>query len=385
MTQNASNALAMNLVFTIKSMVDHGGGAERVLADVVNGLVARGHTVTIVTFDRPGDPYFYDLDDRVIRCGLDISAPGRATPRMALPKGMCALRHMVRRTRPDVVVGFMHSSYVPVAFALTGLGVPVVASEHADARHFQTRPAQELVRRMALALSAEMTVPSDAVRLTETGRSPDRIVTISNPITLPQDAVPSVDTDSRTLLAVGGLRAEKGFDTLISAFAALAPSFPDWRLRIVGDGILRPQIEAQIANSGLVDRIEMSGMLRNVSPAYSDAALVVVSSDYESFGIVAAEALAHARPVVAFTDCLGVAAMLRDGENGLLANPTDYSDRAAALIAPLARLMGDAALRVRLGDAGPASVAHFAPITVIDRWEQLLWSVAKSRCNCSPV
>jgi len=62
----------MKLLFSIKAMNNPGGGAERVLAEVACGLVARGHNVAVLSFDPPGGQSFYFLDSRIERIELGI-------------------------------------------------------------------------------------------------------------------------------------------------------------------------------------------------------------------------------------------------------------------------------------------------------------------------
>ena len=120
----------LRILFAIKSLHVEGGGAERLLVQVANGVAARGHEVAILTFDRPGQELFYEVADDVLPVGLGLGVVGRSTPRMTLLRALPILRAAVRRRSPDVAAGFMHSMYVPLGAALVGSGVPVVASEH---------------------------------------------------------------------------------------------------------------------------------------------------------------------------------------------------------------------------------------------------------------
>src|SRR5690606_2730202 len=88
----------------IKSLQVAGGGAERVLVDVANGLVARGHEISVVTFDQPGAPTFYPLDPRVAKAGVAIGSPGMSTPRLEFITGMLRFRRAVVAGSPDIVV-----------------------------------------------------------------------------------------------------------------------------------------------------------------------------------------------------------------------------------------------------------------------------------------
>ena len=136
--------------------------------------------------------------------------------------------------------------------------------------------------------------------------------------------------DPPHVLFVGRLSEEKGVLELVEASRGLP-------LVVVGDGPLRERVTDAV---GFVPPDEVG--------AYLDrAAVVVCPSRREGYGVVAREAMAHGRPVVA-TAVGGLAEAVIDGETGLLVEPGD----AGALRSALDRLLGDAELRARLGTAG---------------------------------
>lgn len=364
----------MKLLFVIKAMALPGGGAERVLALVTGALARRGHDVVLASFDRPGEAPFYALDPAVRHLRLGIGDTARGTgPGEALRRAR-ALRRLAREQRPDAAIGFMHSSFIPLGLAVLGAGIPVIGSEHISYDHYRSRPLQAALLRLAPRLLSALTVLSPAVR---DGFPPPlrRLMTVvPNPVEVavgrPADVVGG---DLKTLLAVGRLEAQKDHAVLIDAFARLAGRFRDWRLRIVGEGVLRPKLEAQVHRLGLDGRIDLPGVVRDVEAEYAAAQLFAMPSAYESFGLTTAEALAHGLPVAGFADCPGTNELVADGITGLLA---EGPDRAAALADALARLMASPELRARLGAAGPAAIAPFAPERVADIWEGLLARIA---------
>jgi glycosyltransferase involved in cell wall biosynthesis len=366
-------------VFAIKSLNTAGGGAERVLAEVVNGLANRGHKLSVVTFDGPGSS-FYPLSDAVQRYDLDVGRVGESTPRGELVAAVPRLRGTVTSLRPDVVVGFMHSMFVPLGFALLGSGLPMVASEHVGMHHYRTVPLQRALLEAGPWLAVASTIPSDEVRAAFPARLRRRMVTIQNPVAPPQadGHVRQPNGHSKGLiLAVGRFFVEKNHKDLIAAFSQVAMHFDGWTLRLAGDGALRDELERQARDLGLDSKVQFAGTVRDIASEYAEADIVAVPSLHESFGLVTAEALAAGRPVVGFADCPGTRELVKHELNGLLVGVEP--DRASALAAGLRRLMADEELRDRLGEAGPASVDRFSPGRVVDRWEQLLLRCANLR------
>jgi len=366
----------MKILFCIKAMNNPGGGAERVLALVANGLQARGHQVHILTFEKSGGRSFYPIAPGIERLDLGIgSTTGRASV-IGTVRRVIALRRLVTAAAPDVVVGFMHSMFIPLGLALWRSGIPMVASEHIVPAHYDTRPLERALLRLTPWLAVRMTCVSDSVKRLYPRRIRAIMQSVPNPVSVspsePAD-VAATGRTRKTLLAVGRLDPQKDPETLIRAFAAVADDGPDWTLRIVGDGQMRPDLDRLITRLGLGNRVSLPGTIQDIGAEYRAAQLFVAPSRYESFGLTTAEALAHGLPAVGFADCPGTNDLIRDGENGLLVE--GQGDRVAALATALKALMGDVAYRSRLAPDTPGVPASHQSDAVLDAWERLLLDV----------
>jgi glycosyltransferase involved in cell wall biosynthesis len=163
------------------------------------------------------------------------------------------------------------------------------------------------------------------------------------------------------LMAIGRLSAQKGFDTLIRAFAEARSGMPDHRLVIIGEGPDRAALEGLAAELEVADAVLLPGFVDNVHPLLAGADLFVLSSRYEGMGgLVLLEALVHGVPVIA-TDCpSGPRFVLRDGQLGDLVPVEDAGAMGAALLAHVRR---PGRLRCA-ASAGPERAREFGP----DRW-----------------
>ena len=161
------------------------------------------------------------------------------------------------------------------------------------------------------------------------------------------------------LLSVGRLVEKKGQRHQLDACALLVRRGRPVRLRIIGEGPLRPALEAQAAALGLADRVELLGERppADVEAAYRWAdvfwhtGIVDSQGDRDGLPNVVPEAMAHGLPVVS-SAAGGAAEAVLDGQTGLIADPTDP----AALADAIKQLADDPALRARLGAAGRAWV-----------------------------
>ena len=372
--------MSLRLLFGIRTLANAGGGAEHVLADLTGRLAARGHAVRVLTFDAPGAETFYPFATAVARDGIGVGDPSRSATTGESLRRVGPLRRAALRVRPDVAVGFMHSMFIPLGLALVGSGVPMVASEHTAFDDYVGKPWWHRVMRTTTPfLAARTVVPSPSVAGTYRPRLARRMHVLPNPVVAGGGSA-GPTTVAPVILAVGRLTPEKDHATLLDAFAAVAPGRAEWRLDVLGEGELRGSLEARAARLGITERVRFLGVVDDVAAHLRRGSVLAVPSRYESFGLATAEALAAGLPAVGFADCPGTNELIDDGVNGLLvAGGSDRPARVAALADGLARLMDDAALRERLGSAGPASVARFDPEAVADAWEALLHDVVAGR------
>jgi glycosyltransferase involved in cell wall biosynthesis len=278
---------------------------------------------------------------------------------------------------PDVAVGFMHSAYIPLGVALAGTGIPAVASEHIVYGHYDDRRIERALLHIIPRFLHSITAISEEMRHGFPPSIRRKMTIVPNPVAVAAAARADLGGGAeKIVLTVGRLEDQKDHRTLIAAFGQVAARFPDWRLRILGEGVLRPALEAQVAALGLGDRVALPGATADIGAQYAGAQLFAMSSTYESFGLATAEAMAHGLPAIGFADCPGTNELIVDGVNGLL---VQGADRPAALAEGLARLMGSEEERRRIGAAGPASIAAFAPERVVGRWESLLAAAAQRR------
>ncbi len=359
----------MTLLLAIKSMSVEGGGAERVLADLVNYLVSKEYDVHLLTFDRSEDESFYLLDEGIHWHQMGIGKADQKATLAETSQRIRAMRRFIRQLEPDVVVGFMHSSYVPLSFALIGTGIPVIGSEHIVAAHYDTRRFEYLLLTLSAFFIRRFTVLSDKIGRAYPWMVRRKMVAMPNPVSAGRGAIRRNERERKVVLTVGRLEAQKDQLTLLRAFAKLADDFPAWDLRIVGEGSLRPQLDAEISTLALGKRVQLPGSVAEIYNEYANADLFILSSRYESFGLATAEAMAHGLAVIGFSDCLGTDELIRDGVNGILVDPTKRVENLAQV---MTALMQDAAQRERFGKQGEEAIARFAPEKIFERWEALL-------------
>jgi glycosyltransferase involved in cell wall biosynthesis len=366
----------MKYLFAIKNLSDAVGGAEKVFCTVCSELARRGCQITIVTYDPPGQEPFYSLSKKINRINLDIGTPGAKTKPFDAMKKMLKLRRVLQNSKPEVAVGFMHSMFIPLSISAYGTGIPVIGSEHITIEHYRTRLFQLLLLMLTSPLLSKITVLSESIRNKYPYPVRRGMVPITNPVDLPEGRSGLKENKDRyVLLNVGRLNEQKDQLTLIKAFREIADDFPKWDLRIIGEGNLRGDLEKEINDLGLDDRVSMPGVIENISKEYLSADIFVIPSIYESFGLVTAEAMSYGLPVVGFLDCPGTNDLIKNQVNGFLVHGNEA--RHLQLAKKLMILMKDHLLMRKFGNGSIEIVKVKLGCDVItSKWVNLLRSVA---------
>lgn len=144
-----------------------------------------------------------------------------------------------------------------------------------------------------------------------------------------------------TAVTLGRLAHEKAYDRLLRVHRQLISEGLDYQLWILGEGEDRTALEAYIAENGLADSVKLFGYCSNPYPYIKAADLLVCSSRYEGFSTFVTEGMILGKPIVT-TRCSGMEELLGDSEYGLI---TENSEE--ALLEGMRTMLGDAGLRER--------------------------------------
>lgn len=335
------------------------GGAERVAVCWANGLAKLGHDVTLMAdFSWPVS---YALSPEVKRLQASKGRGPALIRKISKNIGcMLQIRRFCKKNKPAAVIDVLYYRAIPMLLAVKSLRKrPVlVQTDHNDFKRALSLPKLNSQRLDKFVLSRFfdiLTVLTRADLEIMKNRGAKNVRVLHNPLfLLPVSSVPAKEN---IVLACGRLNVwhTKGFDVLIKAWNQVGANHPDWKLRIVGAGT-----EAELALLRHIHQgasaLEFAPYTEDIVAEYSRAAIFVLSSRFEGWGLVLVEAMSQACAAIACDYEGRQAEIISNGHNGLLCQ----TDNVGALANEIEKLISDSALRHRLQLAAPESVKIFS-------------------------
>lgn len=356
-------------------------GMERVLADKANWLVRHGHEVTILTTEQRGRPAAFPLDGRIRMRDLGIGYEDNNGASlldkiihypMKQRKHRLRLRQALEEFHPDITVSMFCNEVNLIPRIHDGSRkVLEVHFSRFKRLQYSRKGLWSIVDRFRSRQDGRLAARYDRfVVLTEADKAHwnndvKNVTVIKNPICF--HATGPAPLDTKTVLAVGRLTYQKGFDRLLDAWSLIAEKVPGWTLVFAGDGELKEDLQAQAARLGITGSVCFLGNVSSMTVLYAEASVVALTSHYEGLPMALLESQAFGVPTVSFDCPCGPAEVIRDGENGFLVREGDIEPLADALL----RLMKNDEERVRMGKNAFRDASRWDIDTIMPQWLQL--------------
>jgi glycogen(starch) synthase len=346
------------------------GGLEVLSEEFAAAMTQRGHRVTVVT-NRPTPRICAESSWRgftVHRLDLRRPLADRDLPRLRVLHEQ--IREIRKSFQPDVIHwndSGPSSFFFP--FARESCDAPAVFSLHEPflAGH-RDGIKRKALQRADWVVSVSNSLLNDAITLEPAILN--RSSTIHNCLPAPEIPPTRLPFDPPTLLCIGRVVREKGFDLALRAMARLKPTWPRVRLVIAGDGIEKRNLEQMNIDLGLEGHVEFTGWIEpEAIPALVNQATAILMPGRwkEPFGLVALQAAQMGRPVIS-SRVGGVPEIVDDGITGLLMAPESEDDLADAIH----KLLEDPARTIEMGmKARCRAEAQFSFDRFLDAYETL--------------
>lgn len=319
------------------------GGAQRQVSDLADEFIKMGHQVLLISLN--DDVLVKPKSNKVELASLNMLK----TP-IGFIKAYRQARRLINHFNPDVVHSHMvHANLFTRLLRLSTNISKLICTAHSSYEGGGSRMLAYRITDRLCDLSTNVSQEAVDISVKRGAVQASRIIAMPNGI---DNALFTFNPSSRAslraqlqladnmslVLAVGRFTEAKDYPNLLTAFSLLPNELRHVHLAIIGIGEEQANIEELAEQLNLTPRVHFLGLQRNVHEWMSAADLFVLSSAWEGFGLVVAEAMACERVVVA-TDCGGVKEVL--GECGFLVPPKNSDILADALTNALALNIND--------------------------------------------
>ena len=380
------------------------GGIERVTTLKMNYLAEHGYDVHLITTGHAGRPSYYPLDPRIhhVDLGICYDEPGTLSRFTVYRRNYRKyqrhereLRRLLFEIKPDITIA---SGWHEPKFLYRIKDGSKKIIEHHSFRNMNTAmypiflaqfdhltPQIRFKYWLRTLWGKLMTYKQglydrkfdQLVVLSEEDRElcthcPDAVC-IHNPLTfIPKETSPLTD---KVILSIGRLSVEKNFPELVEIWALIAKDYPDWKLRIVGEGYTTERILAVAQKHGIEGQVELCPFTKDIQRHYLSSSIYAMTSAFEGFGLVLVEAEALGVLTVAYACQCGPRDIIRDGVDGFLIQPGDRE----AFANKLRSLIEHEELRQEMGKKAKVNAERFALDRIMGEWEKLFQKLVQAK------
>ena len=382
----------MNILFILKTYTT--GGLEVATATLANYFSSRGNNVSIVAFAKDNGSILNRIDKSVHTYTLDgIACNGQ---------NVKLLRDIIQNERVQVVINQWGLPFYPLKTAMRaakGLNVKFISVYHntpdmngriqsVDNQLTGTKnpfsrcclKAKRFVFKVVTAYSMRWNYShSDAYillshsfipifkRFTGIGNAA-HVYIQTNPVTIDHAGFEyNVDKKQKEIIFVGRLdNYQKKVNRIIDTWGLLEGKFPDWKLTIVGDGEERNNLENKV-NQMHLKRVGFEGF-QSPKPYYERASILMLTSEFEGFPLVLAEAMSFGVIPVVYGSYAAVYDIIKDNQNGFIIQPKKGLFDKEAAARKLAQLMSDSTLRERMAKDAVETSKRYSLDCIYDSW-----------------
>lgn len=377
----------MKIIYNIAGTYNS-GGMERVLANKANWLVEQGHEVVIVTTDQRGQKPFFPLDKRIKCYDLGVNYEennGKSFINKLIHYPFKQWKHkrklsaLLHSLKADVVISMFCNDASFIPFIKDG-------SKKILEIHFSRFKRLQYGRKGLWKLADEYRSKQDA----KVAARFDRFVVLTDEDKKYWEGLKNMcvignarsfvlqkpaELDNKKVIAVGRYSYQKGFDRLISAWHWVCQQKNDWTLHLVGDGELREELQKQIEELNLGDKVILGKAVTDMPTVYQEASILAMTSHYEGLPMVLLEAQAAGLPIVSFECKCGPKDVIEDGVDGFLVKEGDTD----ALAEKLLLLMDNEMLRTKMGGVAFTRSERYAEDRIMQQWADLFDDALKEK------
>ena len=387
----------MKILFVIDKMKNY-AGIERILTCKMNYIATKTpHTVYLTTYEQNNDLLPFPLDTNICYLPLDIMMPQRS--KMTFVQWMkkyfearnCFKKEFyteINNIRPDIVVSTVYSFQVLdiIIKSCYNKNIKTIVESHTKGEtvtlSYKFRYNKFVFRLMSIwdyFIMKELKHCNCVVTLTKQdmpfwSQYAKRTKVIPNMLTIVPKKV--IDYEAKRVISAGRYMTEKGFDMLLEAWKKVQAQYPDWSLHIYGshDGGAGDyeKLQKQIVKSPITN-VFLHQATTDVYARYMESDFYVMSSRFESFGLVLIEAMSCGLPVISYDCDYGPKSIINDGQTGMLV-PRNNTEQLAVAICKMIENENE---RQRMAINARNTSVQYQPENIMPLWHAFYQSLGK--------
>lgn len=346
--------------------LNHSGGTERVTTLIANALAQKDFQVSILSLADGKQPFFELVPS--------IKTYSLYTKKISFKKNFFGaiwrIRKFVTQHQIDTLIVVDSISCVFTVPALSGLKVKHICWEHFNFNVNLGVKYRDIGRKWAAKYcDYVVTLTKRDKELWEQGMKniKAKIIPIANPSPFEvQENIPSLNY--KTILCVGRLTHQKGFDLLITAWSKIAQQVPGWKVIIVGSGEDELMLKQMAKDLDIEDSIIFAGQQKNIDQFYRKSSFFCMSSRFEGLPMVLLEAQSYGLPIIAFDCETGPSELVINNKNGFLV----FNDNILELSNAIIELIRGDVKYEEFSKFAKESLKNFYVSSIVNSWVDIL-------------
>lgn len=366
----------MRILFLMDQMYLH-GGAEQILSQKINYLLQHfGYDVHLITSEQKNEKSVYSLNDKLQWKDLDLNYYRGLSyfhPKNLLKsiKHFSLLKKEILKIQPNIIVSV---SFSPEQYFLPFIQkkIPKIKEFHSSGVIFKTPVTfmDKLKHRLFMLFGkyhAVVLLNNDERKYYPFGQ----LRVIPNFITVPKTDKEMVQRE-KSIIAAGRIAPVKQFDHLIKAWNQIAGDFPEWEVKIFGNGdeVILAELEDLIKKSG-VPNVKLMGATSVLDEEMKKASVYAMTSATECFPMVLLESQAAGLPVLSYDCPNGPRNIITHNQDGILVPHNEIGIFAQNLSA----LLNDESRRKEMGKTAKLKVKEFSKEKIMKQWNELFLKI----------
>lgn len=342
--------------------ITRSGGTERVGIMIANGLLERGFNITIISLEEKRETPFFFINESINR--YVIKCNNKKNYFTIINK----LLKIIKKNEIDILIdidGILDIYSLPCKLFSR---VKVISWEHFN--FYQTlgnrlrKPIRKLAGRYADKIIT--LTEQDTKFYKDNLNLKSQIDYIYNPIS--NNYIYDHDLNAKTIISVGRLTYQKGFDMLVEVAKNILVKHNDWKWIILGEGEDRELLESKINEYKLKDRLILQGNVKNVDDYYIKSSFFVLTSRFEGLPMTLLEAKKYKLPIISFDCKTGPSELIINNVNGYLIKEFDLLE----LEKKINKLIENQNILEEFTENSLINLEKFSYNKIISKWERTL-------------